>query len=253
MGGATFDKTNILDQEEYNHLVNYIKQSGLVENVDYIFPFRLGNKNTYGDVDFILSDTDKFIQLFKANEENKTDKTDKYKIIESKKIPLFEERFGLYSQHLLTSQLYQIDLLKSWSQESMEITRAFFSYSLANIFLKRLMDLVDRNLKFSYLGVFCSSNKFVIPQNVKYIKIDDRTRLVVDCEYVFNLMDLDYSRYIAGFGDETELLKYFQTSKYFTQVKFKFNSKFKHDYSRLKPFANLVDLDLVVVENFTKN
>lgn len=244
MGGTTFDKTNILNQEEYNNLTNYVKQSGLVENVDYIYPFRLCNKNTYGDIDFILSDTDKFIQLFEAN---------KYKIIETKKIPLFEERFGLYSQHLLTSQLYQIDLLKSWNQESMEITRAFFSYSFANIFLKRLMNLVDRNLKFSYLGVFCSSNKFVIPPNVKYIQIDDNTRLIIDCEYVFSLMDLDYSKFIEGFNDEIELLKYLQTSKYFNQVKFKFNSKFKHDYTRLKPFANLVDLGLILVENFIKN
>jgi len=250
MGGSTFDKTNILNQEEYNNLINYVKQSELTENVDYICPFRLGNKNIYGDVDFILSNTDKFIQLFVSN---KRDDTNKYKIIETKKIPLFEERFGLYSQHLLTSQLYQIDLLKCWNQESMEITRAFFSYSFANIFLKRLMDLVDRNLKFSYLGVFCSSNKFIIPPNVKFIQIDDKTRLIIDCEYIFNLMDLNYSRYIEGFGDEIELLKYLQTSKYFTQVKFKFNSKFKHDYARLKPFANLVDLCLILVENFSKN
>lgn len=250
MGGATFDKTNILDQEEYDNLTNFVKHTGLIENIDYIFPFRLGNKNTYGDIDFILSDIDKFIQLFETNE---TNEDNKYKIIEIKKIPLFEERFGLYSQHLLTSQLYQIDLNKSWNQESMEITRAFFSYSFANIFLKRLMDLVDRNLKFSYLGVFCSSNKFAIPPNVKYIQIDDRTKLIIDCEYIFNLMDLDYSRYVAGFGDEMELLKYFQISKYFTQVKFKFNSKFKRDYTRLKPFANLVDLGLIEVENFVKN
>lgn len=143
-------------------------------------------------------------------------------------------------------------MLKSWNQESMEITRAFFSYSFANIFLKRLMDLVDRNLKFSYLGVFCSSNKFDIPPNVKYIQIDNKTRLIIDCEYVFNLMDLNYSRFIEGFDDEIELLKYLQTSKYFTQVKFRLNSKLKHDYTRFKSFANLVDLALIHVENFVK-
>ena len=246
MGGATFDKTNILDQKEYNNLTNFVEQSGLVENIDYIYPFRLGNKDTYGDIDFILSDTDKFIQLFGSN---KTDDEKNIQIIETKKIPLFEERFGLYSQHLLTTQLYQIDLLKSWNQESMEITRAYFSYSFANIFLKRLMNLVNTNLKFSYLGVFCSSNKFVIPPNVKYIQIVDKTRLIIDCEYVFNLIDLDYSKFIEGFENEIELLKYFQTSKYFTQIKFRSNSKFKHDYSRLKPFANLVDLGLIYVEN----
>lgn len=249
MGGATFDKTNILNQEEYNNLTNFVKQSGLVENIDYLFPFRLGNKNTYGDIDFILSDTDKFIQLFEANKSNQTNK---YKIIETKKIPLFEERFGLYSQHLLTTELYQIDLLKSWNSSTMEITRAYYSYSFANIFLKRLIDIVDRNLKLSYLGVFCSSNKFIIQEN-KFIQIDNGTRLIIDCGYVFELMDLDYSRFILGFVDEIELLEYFKSSKYYSQIKFKFNSKFKHDYLRLKPFANLVDLGLVKVENFLKN
>jgi hypothetical protein len=131
----------------------------------------------------------------------------------------------------------------------MEITRAFFSYSFTNIFLKRLMDLVDRNLKFSYLGVFCSSNKFIIPPNVKYFQIDNKTRLIVDCNYIFSLIDLDYSRYVEGFGNEMELLKYLQTSKYFTQVKFKFNSKFKHDCVRLKPFANLVNLGMIKVQD----
>jgi len=246
MGGATFDKTNILDQEEYNNLINFVKQSGLIENTDFIFPFRLGNKNTYGDIDFILSDTDKFIQLFEANKSNK------YKIIETKKIPLFEERFGLYSLHLLTTELYQIDLLKSWNSSTIEITRAYYSYSFTNIFLKRLIDIVDRNLRFSYLGVFCSSNKFIIPEN-KFIQIDNRTRLIIDCKYVFELVDLDYSRFILGFENEIELLKYFKTSKYYPQIKFKFNSKFKHDYSRLKPFANLVNSGLIIVENFIKN
>lgn len=246
MGGATFDKTNILDQKEYDNFINFIKQTGLIENTDYIFPFRLGNKNTFGDIDFIISDTDKFIKLF---EENKLLRTNKYKIIEKKKIPLFEERFGLYSLHLLTSELYQIDLLKSWNSNTMEITRAYYSYSFANIFLKKLIDIVDRNLKFSYLGVFCSSNKFIIPEN-KFIQLEDnKTRLIVDCVYVFELIDLDYSRYILGFVDEIELLEYFKSSKYYSQIKFKFNSKFKHDYLRLKPFANLVDLGLIEVDN----
>jgi hypothetical protein len=99
------------------------------------------------------------------------------------------------------------------------------------------------------LGVFCSSNKIIIPDN-KFIQIDDRTRLIVDCEYIFSLIDLDYTRYTEGFNDEIELLEYFKSSKYYSQLaKFKSNSKFKHDYSRLKPFANLVDLKLICVEN----
>ena len=112
------------------------------------------------------------------------------------------------------------------------------------------MDIVDRNFKFSYLGVMCSSNKFIFPKETKFIQIDDRTRLIIDCEYVFSLMDLNYARFILGFENEIELLEYFKSSKYYSQIKFKFNRKFKHDYLRLKPFANLVDLGLVKVENF---
>lgn len=262
MGGKTFEHTNIITQAEYQQISNFVKQIGLIENVDYMLPFRLGNKNTYGDIDFILSDTEKFIQIFSSNPANtaNTDNADnvcninKYEPIEIKKIPLFEERFDLYSKHLLTPQLFQIDLLKSWNQDSMEITRAFFSYSFANIFLKRLMTVVDRNLKFSYLGVFCSSNQIILPKGTKFIQIDERTRLIIDCEYVFKLMDLDYERYTMGFENEMELLEYFKLSKYYSQaIIFKFNSKFKHDYSRLKPFANLVDLGLIEVENFVPN
>jgi hypothetical protein len=243
MGGNTFDKTNIINQSEYILILNYVQKLGLVKNKDYLLPFRLCNKNTYGDIDFICSDTEKFIQLFAHGD------LIQYKPIEIKKIPLFEKRFELYSQHLLTPQLFQIDLLKSWNSSTMEITRAYYSYSFANIFLKRFMNIIDRNLQFSYLGVMCSSNKFIIPEN-KFIQIDNGTRLIFDCEYVFGLMDLNYTRYIQGFKNEIELLEYFKCSKYYSQIKFKSNSKFKHDYSRLKPFANLVDLGLVEVENF---
>jgi len=247
MGGKTFDSTNSLDIDEYNKLIQYVKNLSLIEKNDYLIPFRLGNKISYGDIDFILADTDKFINLF----DNQL--TSEYKIIDTKTIPLFEKRFGLYSKHILTSKLYQIDLLKSWNQESMEITRTFFSYSFANIFLKKLIDIIDRNLTLSYLGVICSSNKYVIPQGVKFIQIDLKTRLIIDLKYVFNLIDLDYLKYTKGFNDEFELLEYFKKSKYFSQIKFKFNSKFKHDYTRLKPFANLVDLGLINVENFLSN
>ena len=253
MGGKTFDETNIINQTEYMQIINFVKEIGLVENLDYILPFRLGNKNSYGDIDFILSDVDKFIQIFssKFDSDDNIRNVNKYEPIQIKRIPLFEERFNLYSKHLLTPQLFQIDLLKSWNQDSMEITRAFFSYSFANIFLKRLMSVVDRNLKFSYLGVFCSSNQFILPSGTKYIQIDEITRLIIDCEYVFRLMDLDHTRYVMGFENEFELLEYFKSSKYYSQIaKFKFNSKFKHDYSRLKPFANLVDSKLIEVENF---
>ena len=106
------------------------------------------------------------------------------------------------------------------------------------------------NLKFSYLGVLCSSNKFVIPDKVKYYKIDNSTRLIIDCNYIFSLLDLDYGQYKYGFDNEFELLNYFSKSKYFSQIKFKNNSGFRHDYLRLQPFANLVNLKLIQVENF---
>lgn len=50
-------------------------------------------------------------------------------------------------------------------------------------------------------------------------------------------MELNYSTYLSA-------------SKYFSQVKFRFNSKFKYDYARLKPFANFIDLGLISVYGF---
>jgi hypothetical protein len=243
MGGQTFGGTQKLDTVKYIQFFNSLKEFGLVEPSDFICPLRLGNKNTFGDIDLVVNDTDKIIDYLQQTNQIK----------EIKIIPLFEERFGLSSKHVLTTDNIQIDLLKSWNLESIEITRAYYSYSFANIFLKRLTDIVDRNLKFSYLGLFCSSNKFVIPNNVKYIQVDASTRMIIDCNYIFELLDLDYNLYTSGFADEKELLEYFSKSKYFNEIKFKFNSKFKHDYSRLKPFANLVDQGLIQVENFIKN
>lgn len=242
MGGQTFEKTKRLEENEYKCIIDNINILGMIENIDYMYPMRLGNKKTHGDIDIILFDNEKFINLF----------GEKNKIKEIKIIKLFEERFGLYSQHILTDDLVQIDLLKSYCPESIEITRAYYSYSFANIFLKKITNIIDRNLKFSYLGILCSSNKFVIPKSVKYIQIDNSTRLIIDCDYIFTLLDLDYIKYKQGFADEFELLDFFAQSKYFSQIKFKNNSGFKHDYFRLSPFANLVNLNLIRVENFTR-
>ena len=234
MGGSTFDKTNRLDQNKFDEISEFITVCN-----NYVLPFRLQNKNSHGDFDIIVSDTDPFIELFKNSTQ------------EIKRILLFKEKFNdMYSDHILTTDLYQIDLLKCWSAESLEITRAYSSYSFANIFLKRMTDIVSMNLKFSFLGIICSSNKFVIPNDVKIIQIDSRTKLIIDCEYVFGLLDLDYSIFVTGFKNEIKLLEFFEKSKYYNQIKFRNCSKFRHDYNRLKPFKNLVDLGLIKVENF---
>lgn len=225
MGGSTFDNTKNISSDEYNKVLE------LLDGYEFLSPFRLKNKESFNDIDFIVADTEPILEYF----------NNKNQVKEVKTIPLFEERFNLYSKHILTTDLIQIDLLKSWNKETMEFTRAYYSYSFANIFLKRLTTIAERNLKLSYLGVFCSSNKFNIPDNVNFIQIDNSTRLIIDCDFIFKLLDLDYDVYKKGFNDEFELLEYFSKSKYFPEIKFKNNSKFKHDYSRLKPFANLVD------------
>ena len=239
MGGQTFDKTRRLEEDEYINMINNISKLDMIENINFMYPFRLGNKKTHGDIDIILHDDAKFINLY----------GEKNIIKEIKTIPLFEERFRLYSKHILTNDLIQIDLLKCYSLESIEITHVYYSYSFANIFLKRLTNIIDRNLKFSYLGVLCSSNKYILPSDVKYIRIDNNTRLIFDCDYIFSLLDLNYSKYKSGFADEFELLDFFSQSKYFSQIKFKNNSGFRHDYLRLIPFANLVNLNLIHVDN----
>lgn len=241
MGGETFTHTIRLNDIQYNEFIEKIRTMGVIEGHDYVFPFRLGNKNTYGDIDIILSDTDDFIEKFKKI----------CTVNEIKTIPLYEEKYSMYSKHILTQQLVQIDLLKSWNIESIEITRAFYSYSITNIFLKRLATSVDKNFKFSYLGLFCTNTKYIIPPDVKQIQIDSNTRLIIDCDYVFKLIDLDYSIYTNGFANEFELLEYLQKSKYYSKIKsFKLNSKFRHNYKRLAPFKNLVDSKLILTDAF---
>lgn len=235
MGGQTFENTKRLEKNEYDGIIIKLEKTEL----KFLCPFRLGNKLDYGDVDLIVSEPDKFVNYFQLQNN----------IHEIKTIPLFE-RFNLYSKHILTNTQNQIDLLISWNSSSMEIIRAFYSYSFANIFLKKLANIVDRNLKFAYLGLYCSSKKFVIPNGIQWFQMDSNTKLITDCKYVFELLDLDYDIYKNGFSDEFELLDYFSKSKYFAQCNFKFNSGFKHDYTRLKPFANLVNSGKIIVEGF---
>ena len=64
MGGNTFDKTKRLQEDEYLNNINNISNLNMVENVDFMYPFRLGNKKTHGDIDIILYDDDKFINLY---------------------------------------------------------------------------------------------------------------------------------------------------------------------------------------------
>lgn len=236
MGGHTFYNTTKFSLEEFDKVTELIKDCD-----NYLLPFRLQNKILHRDYDIIVGDTESFIDFFEIRNLVK----------EIKVISLFESRFKLYSKHILTHKLQQIDLLKSWNIDSLEITRAYFSYSFANIYFKQLIKIINSNLQFSFLGVFCSSNKYVIPKGVKFIdNVEPKTRLIIDCEYIFALMDLSYLEFSAGFKNEIKLLEYFEKSKYFNQIKFKNNSKFKHNYSRLKPFKNLVDLGLIKVENF---
>jgi len=247
MGGGIFEKTNRLDNENYNNITNLILNSDLQKEIDYLFLFRLDNKvkrGDYGDYDLIVSDTKKVVKLFSDNNI----------VLETKIIDLYNDKIDTYSEHILTTDFYQIDLLKSWTPEiveSMEITRIFYSYTFANIFFNRLISIASKyikhDFKFSALGIFCYSRKFKIPENVKYVYINNTLRLIIDCDFLFNILDLDYSEFKLGFKNEIKLLEFFEKSKYYKEIKFKNNSKFRRDCSRLKPFKNLFDLGLITI------
>lgn len=238
MGGETFDNTNFLTLDEYTELLELLKTN---ISVNYLLPFRLKNKDNYSDVDFIVFEEDELINQIK-NVVNITD---------TKIIPLFNKTFNLYSKHLLINlnnfnkSNIQIDLLKPWNENGLKFTQAYFSYSFANIFFSKIIDIVDRNLTLSYLGVICSSNKIVIPDYVIFVQANENTRIILDTEYIFYLMDLNYNVFIDGFENEFELLEYFKTSKYYLQIKFSNNSKFRHNVKRLEPFKNLHDNKLL--------
>lgn len=229
MGGQTFENTRSMTKEEYDDWLNNFKiKTSLIEGVDYVMPFRLKNKTKYSDVDFIVYDTDKF-----------TDDIHKFTVTkEEKKIMLFEGRFNSYSIHVLTEDNIQIDLLRPWAKESCEITRIYYSYSCANIFLKKLVSARE-GFVLSYLGLLCIDNKCVLPSDSSIVKIESTTRLITSPKLLFDIIDLDYDRFVAGFDDEYQLLEYFKTSKYYDKIHFINNSKFKHDCKRLESFNNL--------------
>lgn len=232
MGGDVFDNTISFSTNDYFFFINLLKKSTLKENIDYLFPLRLNNKNYFNDLDLIVHNTDTFIDFF--NNEN---------LVKDINIINILKIYNLYSKHILTKTLHQIDLLKSWNNnpKSLKITQIFYSYSIANIFLKKLVNIFNNNLKLSHIGILCFSNKFLIPDSVSFINININTRLIIDPEYLFDIINLDYNTFLKGFNNEFELFNFFQKSKYFYLIKFKYDSSFKRNYNRLKPFKNLVN------------
>ena len=230
MGGKTFENTITLSSDEYSKL---IKSITLPIKTIYLLPFRLGNKQTYSDIDFITPYPQAIIEEIMQIQN----------IVDTKTINLCKNTQGFntdqYSVHLLTNQNLQIDVLKSFNDNSLEITRAYYSYCFANVYFKQYINLAGRNYSLSHLGLICSSNKIIFPLNLNYKQINKTTRIVWDCCYIFNLMDLDYESFTKGFADEFELLKYLKTSKYYSETIFISNSKFNHDIKRLIPFKNL--------------
>lgn len=90
MGGNTFDLTVNFTINDYKNFSELIKKN-FIENVDYFLPLRLDNKNSYGDYDLIVNDTEKFIKLF-----NSLDMIKDIKIVY-----LFEAKYNMYSKHIL--------------------------------------------------------------------------------------------------------------------------------------------------------
>ena len=103
---------------------------------------------------------------------------------------------------------------------------------------------VQEDFKISYLGLFCYNNSLDLPTDCTYT-IDETTRLITDLQFLFSLIDLDLTSYVNGFKDEFELLDYFKTSKFYSQISFKVDNRFKHDIKRIAGFANLYHSNLL--------
>ena len=259
MGGETFDHSIILNKCDYDiwienfQLITKINinqtndqtndQTNNQTNNQILTPFRLSNKTTYSDIDFIVSDTDEIINIYVKNFGQP---------LEIKTINLYEDKYALCTKHLLTKDYIQIDLLKAWDCTSLEITRIYFSYGCANVFFKQLVRIASNininrsNIKLSYLGLFCT-NRQINLSKVSHIQLDSNTRLITDPYYLFEYMNLDYEKFSQGFQTEFELLEYIKTSKYYDQIIFNANSKFRHDVKRLESFRNLYNAGLLNV------
>ena len=240
MGGEVFDDTIVLTKDDYDKwIADFLSKIKLIYGKDYMLPYRLQNKVKYSDIDFIVHDCNKMIDEIKD--------IDKPKLI--KKIKLYDEKFDSYSMHVLTNDNIQIDILKAWTEKSIEMTQIYYSYSCANIFFKKLVTCVSDTFKLSYMGLFCCNNKYIIPDDIESTKIDKNIRLITDPMFFFNFIDLNYEEYKKGFNDEYDMLKYFEKSKYYNKIKFIVNSKFKHDCKRLETFNNLYINNLLKIDN----
>jgi len=245
MGGKTFiEQTRSLTLKEHDVIIETI-----FGDKQPCVPFRLKNKTNFNDIDIVEFEEDKLIELIRqAGVEIKT-----IKKIESCKGTKYEN----YSLNLLSTDNIQFDIIRPFnnSPSAKEFTRAFFSFGFANIFLRQLTTVVSsvskahemkaqEDFKISYLGLFCYNNSLKLPSDCTYT-IDETTRLITDLQFLFSLIDLNLSRYVKGFKDEFELLDYFKTSKFYPQVSFKVDNRFKHDIKRIAGFANLYHSNLL--------
>lgn len=233
MGGKVFENTHSMSIDEYNGIINLIKER-FKEGVDFLLPFRLKTKTYYNDVDLIIHDSQKFI-------DGLSDITS-----DIVRIDLCKGEF--FSYHILTTNNIQIDLLVALNAEGMELFRAYHSYSCSGVFFKRLVsgDNEINNKKNSSTYPFKLGYNGIIVTNRK-IHLDTKTYktnehiLILDINFLFEIMNLNYDRFIEGFNDEFELLEYLKTSKHWYRVYFINNSSYRRDYQRLSTFKNLCD------------
>jgi hypothetical protein len=241
MGGNSFDNCRRLSSDEYRVWLEQFEiatRNRLTETSDYMIPYRLGNKSSYGDIDLVVFDVEALSQVIQDN----------YCVSDIRTVTL-DERYNLHSRHIYTEDRVQIDLLIAMCQESMAFTRAYYSYGCANIFFDKIITAVSSivaghhgTFQLTYIGLKCTSNTFEVPDSVPTLRMDATTRLIYDPYYIFQLMDLNYDRYIANnFDDEFSLLDFFKESKYYVHVVFTSNSKFKRNCTRLESFRSLLE------------
>lgn len=244
MGGKVFEnKTRSMSVDEYEQKIALIRQR-FVEGIDFLLPYRLGTKMSYNDIDLFVWNPEKFLELL-------NDITQ-----EVEKIDLCDGEFSSY--HILTVDHIQIDLLVALNQEGMELMRCYHSYTCSGVFFKKFItcDNTEENCKMTsdkypyklgYNGIQIT-NKNILNEltgrGIKTYKTQKRL-LIIDVQFLFELMGLDYLRFTQGFFNEFDLLDYLKTSSQWHKVYFINNSSYRRDYVRLPTFKRLCDANLL--------
>ena len=131
----------------------------------------------------------------------------------------------------------------------LNFTKIFFSYSIDNVFFKKLVTKYDANIKLTSYGIVISNKKLL--KNLNFdnnllLELSGNSFMISDSNLLFNILNLDINKFNSGFEDEFDFLEFLKESKNYNKVSFRYNSGFIHDLKRLNGLNKILDKLLII-------